>query len=89
MCLGLDGAQAQSGGQWQALLMYPGKLAIGTTFELAADQQRRVSCFDDFQLPMSMSEEELDQSLWQAQELRGCRDGKETKSWTSIRRTQA
>ena len=48
------GAQARSGGQWQALFTYPGKLAIGATFELAADQSRRVaSCaiFDDFRIP--------------------------------------
>ena len=41
MC-GVDGAQARSGGQWQALLTYPGKLAIGATFDLAADQRGRI-----------------------------------------------
>ena len=39
---GVDSAQAQSGGQWQALLMYPWKLAIGATFDLAADQRGRI-----------------------------------------------
>ena len=36
---GVDGVQVRSGGQWQALLTYPGKLAIGATFDLAADQR--------------------------------------------------
>ena len=36
---GVDRAQAPSGGQWQALLAYPGKLAIGAHFDLAADQR--------------------------------------------------
>ena len=39
---GVDSAQARSGGQWQALLTYPGKIAIGATFDLAADQRGRI-----------------------------------------------
>ena len=52
---GVDGVQVRSGGQWQALLTYPGKLAIGATFDLAADQRGRITvmpyCFDDLRIP--------------------------------------
>ena len=52
---GVDGAQARSGGQWQASLTYPGKLAIDATFDLAADQRGHITVvpyyFDDLRIP--------------------------------------
>ena len=48
---GVDGAQARSGGQWQALLTYPGKLAISATFDLAADQRERITVVPFLTLP--------------------------------------
>ena len=49
-------AQVQSGGQWQALSMYPGKLAIGATFGFSGCRTAGTCCyivpfFYDFRVP--------------------------------------